>query len=126
MERRRFARLFGKVVRTLSAVKNSLQMQIFFVVVGKAWTGTSSCRRVRFTESDDTAKILEDAAKLGVGPIRVCTLQDNLARNQIPKCCRNNSGMLERELIGSLLSLAGANGFEKGNQAHSRFSRTLS
>ena len=36
-------------------------------------------------------------------------LQDNLARHQITKCCRNNSGMLEREVIGSLLFLAGAN-----------------
>ena len=45
----------------------------FFGVVREAWNGTSSCRGLRLTQSDYTAKVLEDAVKLGFGPIRVCT-----------------------------------------------------
>ena len=51
-----------KVVRTQVAANNPVQMQKFLGVVREAWT-----------QSDDTAKILEDAVKLCFGPIRVCT-----------------------------------------------------
>ena len=65
--------LIWKIVRTQVAAKDLVQMQTFLGVVREAWTGTSSCRDLRLTQSDDTAKILEDSVKLGFGPNRVCT-----------------------------------------------------
>ena len=38
----------------------------------EALDSTSSCRGLRLTQGDYTAKIL-DAVKFGFGPIRVCT-----------------------------------------------------
>ena len=65
--------LVWKVVRTQFAAKDPVQMQKFPGVVREAWDSTSSCRGLRLTQSDDTAKILEDAVKLGVGPMCVWT-----------------------------------------------------
>ena len=48
-------------------------MQKFLGVVRETWNGTSSCRGLRLTQSDYTAKVLEDDVKLGFGLIRVCT-----------------------------------------------------
>ena len=59
-----------KVVRTQFAAKDPVQMQKFLGVVREAWDSTSSCHGLRLTQGDYTAKILEDAVKLGFGPIR--------------------------------------------------------
>ena len=52
-----------KVVRTQFAAKDRVQTQTFLGVVRKAWDSTSSCRGLHLTQSDYTAKILEDAVK---------------------------------------------------------------
>ena len=60
-----FARSFGKIVRTPFAAKDpvlSCSLDWYLLVSG-----------LRFTQSDYTAKILEDAVNLGFGPIRICT-----------------------------------------------------
>ena len=57
--------LVWKVVRTQVAAKDPVQMQKFLGVVREAWNGTSSCRGLRLTQSHYTAKVLEDAVKLG-------------------------------------------------------------
>ena len=59
------------VVRTQSAAKDPVQKQEFLGVLRGARTGTSSCRGLRLTRSKYTAKILEDAAKLGFGPMTI-------------------------------------------------------
>ena len=48
-------------------------MPKFLGVVREAWDSTSSCHGLRLTQDDSSAKVLEDAVKLGFGPIRVCT-----------------------------------------------------
>ena len=65
--------LVWKVVRTHFTPKDPVLMKKFIGVVRGAWTGDSSSRGLCLTQSDYTAKILEDAVKLGFGPIRVCT-----------------------------------------------------
>ena len=65
--------LVWKVVRTQFAAKDPVLMQKFLGVVREAWDSISSFRGLRLTQGDYTAKILEDAVKLGFGPIRVCT-----------------------------------------------------
>ena len=65
--------LVWKVVRTQFAAKDPVQMQTFLGVVRDACNGTSSCHGLRLTQSDYAAKVLEDAVKLGFGPICVCT-----------------------------------------------------
>ena len=68
-----FRTLVWKVERIQFASKDPLQMQKFLGVVREAWDSTSSCHGLRLTQGGCTAKILEDAVKLGFGPIRVCT-----------------------------------------------------
>ena len=95
-----------KVVRTQSAAKDPVQKQKFLGVV-RAWTGTSSCRGLRLAQSDYTAKILEDAVKLGFGPIRVCTTAGQSGTPLYPNLLLEqpcDPGV--RELIGSLLFLS--------------------
>ena len=65
--------LVWKVVRAQSAAKDQTQMQKFLGIVREARDSTSSCRGLRLTQGDFTAKILEDAVKLGFGLIHVCT-----------------------------------------------------
>ena len=70
-------------------------MQKFLGVVREAWAGTSSCRGLRLTQSDYTAKILEDAVKLGFGPILFAPLLNNPSHRLIPSYCQNNRAILE-------------------------------
>ena len=88
-------------------------MQTFLAVVREAWTGTSSCRGLRFTQSDYTAKIMEDALNLGFGPIRVCTTAGQSGTPPDPKMlpaqpCDPGG----RELIGSLKFLSRCASFD--------------
>ena len=50
-----------------------VQIQTLLGVVREAWTGASPRRGLCLTQSECAAKILEDAVKLGFGPIRVST-----------------------------------------------------
>ena len=78
-------------------------MQKFLGFVREAWDSTSSCHGLRLTQSDYTAKILEDALKLGFGPIRVCTTAGQSVTPPDPKLLPEqpcDPGV--RELIGSL------------------------
>ena len=132
--------LVWKVVRTQLAAKDPVHMQKFLGVVREAWNGTSSCRGLRLTQSDYVAKVLEDAVKLGFGPIRVCTTAGQSGTRPDPKLLPErpcDPGV--RELVGSLLFLFTLHTFRsllcrcttrevchtlvgsKGNQAHSRF-----
>ena len=72
-------------------------MEKFHGVVREAWDSTSSCRGFRLTQSDYTAKILEDTVKLGFGPIRVCTTADSQSHHLIPSYCLNSRVILECE-----------------------------
>ena len=72
-----FRTLVWKVTRTQCAAQDPREMQIFLGVVREAWTSASSCRCQCLTETDYTAKILEDAVKLAFDPMRVC-LPSNL------------------------------------------------
>ena len=113
-----------------TSAKDPIQMQKYLGVVREAWDSTSS-----------TAKILEDAVKLGFGPIRVCTTAGRSVTPPDPKSLPErpcDPGV--RELIGSLLFLSPLHAFRhflcrcttcqichtlvrvgsKGNQTHSR------
>ena len=105
--------LVWKVVRTQFAAKDPVQMQKFLGVVRETWNGTSSCRGLRLTQSDYTAKVLEDAVKLGFGPIRVCTTAGQSGTPPDPKLLPEqlcDPGV--RELIGSLLFLSRCTRFD--------------
>ena len=105
--------LIWKVVRTQLASKDPVQMQKFLGVVREAWTGTSSSRGLRLTQSDYTAKISEDAVKIGFGPIRVCTTARQSGTQPDPKLLPEqpcNLGV--RELIGNLLFLSRSTRFD--------------
>ena len=78
--------LVWKAVRTQSAAKDLLG------VVREAWDSTSSCRGLRLTQGDYTAKILEDAVKLGFGPIRVCTTAGQSVTPPDPKLLPEQCG----------------------------------
>ena len=96
-----------KVVRTQFAAKDPVHMQKFLGVVREAWESTSSCRGLRFTQNDYTANIVEDAVKLGLGPIRVCTTAGQSVTPPDPNLLLEqpcDPGV--RELIGSLLLLS--------------------
>ena len=130
-----FARLFGRLC------EHNLLRKIhhkFLGVVREAWDSTSSCRGLRLTQSDYTAKILEDAVKLGFGPIRVCATAGQSVTPPDPKLLPEQPCDLGvRELIGSLLFLSRCARFDncatcqirrslvrvgsEGNQTHSRF-----
>ena len=65
------------------------------------------CRGHRLTQGDFTAKVLEDAVKLGFGPIRVCRTAGQSVTPPDPKLLPEqpcDPGV--RELIGSLLFLS--------------------
>ena len=85
----------------------------FLGVVREAWTGTSLCRGLSVTQSEYAAKILEDAVKLGSGPIRVCTTAGQSGTPPHPKLLPEqpcDPGV--RELIGSLLFLSRCTRFD--------------
>ena len=133
--------LVWKVVRTQFAARGPVQLEKFPGVVREAWDSTSSCRGLRLSQGDDTAKMLEDAVKLGFGQIRVCTTAGQSVTPPDPKLLPGQQcdpGV--RELIGSLLFLSRCTGFDisfviarlarfvtrwcewlEGNQTHSRF-----
>ena len=136
--------LVWKVVRTQLAAKDPVQMQKFLGVVREAWDSTSSCRGLRHIQSDYTAMILEDAVKLGFGPIRICTTAGS--HHLIPSYCLNSRVILE--CVSSLevccschaarastfplslhdsrgLSHAGASGLERKSDTFSVLSHTL-
>ena len=134
--------LVWKVVRTQFAAKDPVQMQKFVGVVREAWDSTSSCRGLRLTQGDHTAKISEGAVKLGFGPFRVCTAAGQSVTPPDPKLLPERPCDPEvRELIGSLSFLSRCTRFDisfvvarlarfvtcwcevgsKGNQTHSRF-----
>ena len=115
------------------AAKDPVQMQTFLGVVSG----------LRLTQSDYTAKILDDAVKLGVGLIRVCvwTTAGQSGTPPHPNLLPEQpSDPGVRELIGILLFLSRCTRFDislviarlvrfvtrwcewgsKGNQAHSR------
>ena len=99
--------LVWKVVRTLFAARDPVQMQKFLGAECEAWDSTSSCRGLRLNQSNYTAKILEDAVKLGFGPIRVCTTAGQSVTPPDPKLLPEqpcDPGV--REVIGSLLFLS--------------------
>ena len=105
--------LVWKVVRTKIAAKDPVHMQKFLGFVREAWNGTSSCRGLRLTQSDYTAEILEDAVKLGFGPIRICTTAGESGTPPDPKPLLEqpcDPGV--RELIGSLLFLSRCTRFD--------------
>ena len=131
--------LVWKVVRIQFAAKHPVQMQTFLGVVRETWNGTSSRRGLRLTQSDYTAKVLEDTVKLGYGTIRVCTTAGQSSKPPDPKLLPEqpcDPGV--RELIGILVTLHTFRSLlcrctarevchtlvrmgSKGNQAHSRF-----
>ena len=83
-------------------------MQIFLGVVREACTGDSS---LRLTRSDYTAKILEDAVKLGFGSIRTCTTAEQSGTPADPKLLLEqpcDPGV--RALIGSSTSPSSLHG----------------
>ena len=94
--------LVWKVVRTQLAAKDPVHMQKFFGVVREACDSTSSCRGLRLTQSDNTAKILEDAVKLGLGPIFCATAGQSVTPLD-PKLLPEQPCVPGvRELVGSL------------------------
>ena len=108
MQRSHFARLVRRF-----AAKDPVQMHKFLGVVREAWNGTSSCRGLRLTQGDYTAKVSEDAVKLGFGPIRVCTTAGQSGTPPDPKLLPEqpcHPGV--RELIGSLLFLSRCTRFD--------------
>ena len=71
------------------------------------------CRGHRLTQGDFTAKVLEDAVKLGFGPIRVCRTAGQSVTPPDPKLLPEqpcDPGV--RELIGSLLFLSRCTHFD--------------
>ena len=105
--------LAWKVVRTKLAAKDPEHMQKILGVVREAWNGTSSCRGLRLTQSDYTAKVLEDAVKLGFGPIRACATAGQSGTPTDPKLLPERPCDLGvRELIGSLLFLSRCTRFD--------------
>ena len=71
-------------------------MQTFLGVVREAWAGTFSCRGFRHTQSDYTAKILENAVQLGLGfdsCLHHCWTVRHTAWS--PSYCQNNRSVLE-------------------------------
>ena len=70
-------------------------MKKFLGVVREAWDSTSSCRGLRLTQGDYAAKILDDAVKLGFGPICVAPLLDSPSHRLTPSYCQNNRAILE-------------------------------
>ena len=119
--------LVWKVVRTQFAAKDPVQIQKFFGVVREAWDSTSSCRGLRLTQGDYTAKILEDAVKLGFGPIRVCTAVGQSVTPPDPKLLPEqpcDPGV--RELSEVCCSChAGAGGLERKSDTFSVLLHTL-
>ena len=94
--------LVWKVVRTKFAAKDPVHMQKFLGVVREACDSTSSCRGLRLAQSDYTAKILEDAVKLGFGPI-CCTTAGQSVTPLDPKLLPEHPCDPEvRELVRSL------------------------
>ena len=82
-------------------------------VVREAWDSISSCRGLRLTQGDYTAKTLEDAVKLGFGPIRVCTTAGQSVTPPDPKSLPEQPcDLVARELIGSLLFLSRCTRFD--------------
>ena len=104
--------LVWKVVLTQVAAKDPVQMQKFLGVVREAWNGTSSCRGLRLTQSHYTAKVLEDAVKLGLGPIRVCTTGQSGTPPDPKLLPEQPCDPGVRELIGSLLFLSRCTRFD--------------
>ena len=105
--------LVWKAVRTQFAAKDPVRMQKFLGFVREACDSTSSCRGLPLTQGDYTAKILEDAVKLGFGPIRVCTTAGQFVTPPDPKLLPEqpcDPGV--RELIGSLLFLSRCTRFD--------------
>ena len=105
--------LVWKVVRTQFAAKDPVHMQKILGVVREALDSTSSCRGLRLTQGDYTAKILEDAVKLGFGPNRVCTTAGQSVTPPDPKLLPEqpcDPGV--RELSGSLLLLSRCTRFD--------------
>ena len=131
--RSRFARSFARWCRP------SAKCRKFLGVVRKAWAGTSSCRGLCLTQSDYTAKISEDAAKLCFGPVRVCTTAGQSVTPPDPKLLPEQPfDPGERELVdtthGSIfpslshgsqdLPHAGASGLERKSGIFSVLSHT--
>ena len=105
--------LIGRWCGPQIAVKDPAQMQNFHGAVHEAWTGTSSCRALRLTQSDYAAKILEDAVKLGFGPIRVCTTAGQSVTPLDPTILPDQPcDPGARELIGSLLFMSRCTRFD--------------
>ena len=105
--------LVRKVVRTQFAAQDPVHMQEFHGVVREAWTGPSSCRGLRPTQSNYAAKILEDAVKLGFGPMCVCTTAGQSDTSLDPKLLQEQTcdpGV--RELMESLLFLSRCTRFD--------------
>ena len=105
--------LVWKVVRTPLAAKDPVQMQKLLGVVREAWDSTSLSRGLRLTQGDYTAKILEDAVKLGFGAMRGCTTAGQSVTPPDPKLLLEQPcepGV--RELIGSLLFLSRCTRFD--------------
>ena len=57
--------LVWKVVRTQFGAKDPKQMLKFLGVVRESWDSTSSCRGLRLTHADYTAKIQEERCETG-------------------------------------------------------------
>ena len=107
-------------------------MQKCLGVVREAWDSTSSCHCLRLTQGDCTAKILEDAVKLGFGRIRVCTTGGQSVSPPDPKllpvilgcasslevCCSCHDDM-------PVLSHACASGLERKSDTFSLLLHTL-
>ena len=88
--------LVWKVVRTQCAAKDPVHMQKFLGVVREAWNGTSSCRGLRLTRSDHTAKVLEDAVKTWFwSDLCLYCCWTSWHATRLPSCCRNNRVILE-------------------------------
>ena len=110
-------------MRTQFAAKDPVHMLKFLGAVGETLTGTSSCHGLRVALRDFTAKILEDAVKLGFGPIRVCTTAGQSGTQArahwsllfLSRCTCFNLSFVVHGSQG--LSHVGANG-SKGNKAN--------
>ena len=93
--------------------EHPVHMQKFLGVVREAWDSISSCRGLRLTQGDYTAKTLEDAVKPGFGPIRVCTTAGQSVTPPDPKSQPEQPcDPVARELIGSLLFLSRCTRFD--------------
>ena len=140
-----FARLFGRLCEHNLLRDIQYKCRNSLVLCVKPGTVPPRVEGLRLTQSDYTAKILEDAVKLGFGPIRVCTTAGQSVTPPDPKLLLEqpcDPGV--RELIGSLLFLsarastfplsshdlpdlshAGASGLEKKSDTFSILLHTL-